>query len=197
MSLDGHENDRTRIDGGGCPDLGEPPVVTVLTVDGIEYSICADPTMASLKAIREIAEHVRPRRGCIEGICGKCESIVNGVKTRGCASRRSARSEELWWSPRNRERASGAENHKKPDRSGCDRTSSGNIGYNPIRWTGSRGRVSYSAPGRVHGNCTLVLVPPGAVSATGSRVATSLSRDDVHFGHRTNRRFDRLEAQPR
>ncbi|HEX3089201.1 MAG TPA: 2Fe-2S iron-sulfur cluster-binding protein [Ilumatobacteraceae bacterium] len=84
MSLDGTKTDGTRIDGGGFPGLGEPPVVTVLTVDGIEYSICADPTMASLKAIREIAEHVRPRRGCQEGICGKCESIVNGVETRLC-----------------------------------------------------------------------------------------------------------------
>ena len=47
-------------------------------------SIVADPTMAALKAIREIAEHVRPRRGCQEGICGKCESKVNGDDTRLC-----------------------------------------------------------------------------------------------------------------
>ena len=40
--------------------------------------------MAALKAIREIAEHVRPRRGCQEGICGKCESKVNGRDTRLC-----------------------------------------------------------------------------------------------------------------
>ena len=73
-----------KIDGGGFPGFGDPPVVTVLTVDDVEYSICADPTMAALKAIREIAEHVRPRRGCQEGICGKCESVVNGVETRLC-----------------------------------------------------------------------------------------------------------------
>jgi hypothetical protein len=42
------------IDGGGFAGLGEPAVVTVLTVDDIEYSILADPTMAALKAIREI-----------------------------------------------------------------------------------------------------------------------------------------------
>jgi len=57
-------------DGGGFAGYGEPPVLTVLTVDDVEYSIFADPTMAALKAIREIAEHVRPRRGCQEGICG-------------------------------------------------------------------------------------------------------------------------------
>jgi hypothetical protein len=69
---------------GGFPGFGEPAVTTVLTVDGVEYSIVADPTMAALKAIREIAEHVRPRRGCQEGICGKCESKVNGEDTRLC-----------------------------------------------------------------------------------------------------------------
>ena len=73
-----------KSDGGGFPGFGEPPVTTLLTVDGVEYSIYADPTMAALKAIREIAEHVRPRRGCQEGICGKCESKVNGADTRLC-----------------------------------------------------------------------------------------------------------------
>jgi len=76
--------DLVKTDLGGFAGDGEPPVTTVLTVDGIEYSIFADPTMAALKAIREIAEHVRPRRGCQEGICGKCESQVNGTETRLC-----------------------------------------------------------------------------------------------------------------
>lgn len=71
------------IDGGGFAGEGLPPVTTTLTVDGTVYTIDADPTMASLKAIREIAEHVRPKRGCQEGICGKCESkvavVVDGV----------------------------------------------------------------------------------------------------------------------
>ena len=72
------------IDGGGFAGFGEPPVLTVLTVDEVEYSIVADPTMAALKAIREIAGHERPRRGCQEGICGKCESKVDGRDTRLC-----------------------------------------------------------------------------------------------------------------
>ncbi|MEY2583050.1 MAG: isoquinoline 1-oxidoreductase subunit alpha [Ilumatobacteraceae bacterium] len=76
--------DGAKTDGGGFAGYGEPAVVTVLTVDDVEYSILADPTMAALKAIREIAEHVRPRRGCQEGICGKCESKVNGQDTRLC-----------------------------------------------------------------------------------------------------------------
>ena len=46
--------------------------------------MAASPGMAALKAIREIAEHVRPRRGCQEGICGKCESVVDGTETRLC-----------------------------------------------------------------------------------------------------------------
>jgi succinate dehydrogenase/fumarate reductase-like Fe-S protein len=71
-------------DRGGFPGYGAPPVVTELVVDNIHYSIECDPTMAALKAIREIAEHLRPPRGCQEGICGKCESRVNGVETRLC-----------------------------------------------------------------------------------------------------------------
>jgi 2Fe-2S iron-sulfur cluster binding domain len=82
--VDGAKVDGAKVDSGGFAGYGEPPVVTVLTVDGVEYSILADPTMASLKAIREIAEHVRPRRGCQEGICGKCESKVDGEDTRLC-----------------------------------------------------------------------------------------------------------------
>jgi aerobic-type carbon monoxide dehydrogenase small subunit (CoxS/CutS family) len=78
------KTDVAKTDGGGFAGYGEPAVVTVLTVDDVEYSILADPTMAALKAIREIAEHVRPRRGCQEGICGKCESKVNGQDTRLC-----------------------------------------------------------------------------------------------------------------
>ena len=68
--------DGAKVDGGGFAGFGEQAVVTTVTVDGVSYAITADPTMASLKAIREIAEHVRPRRGCQEGICGKCESTV-------------------------------------------------------------------------------------------------------------------------
>lgn len=81
MSIDMQPVARDR---GGYPGAGEPPVTTTLRVDNIEYSILTDPTMAALKAIREIAEHLRPPRGCQEGICGKCESKVNGVETRLC-----------------------------------------------------------------------------------------------------------------
>jgi aerobic-type carbon monoxide dehydrogenase small subunit (CoxS/CutS family) len=66
----------TVVEGGGFAGSGEPEVTTNVVVDGVSYAITADPTMASLKAIREIAAHVRPKRGCQEGICGKCESTV-------------------------------------------------------------------------------------------------------------------------
>ena len=69
---------------GGFAGYGQPPVTTTLTVDGTRYAIACDPTMAALKAIREIAEHVRPRRGCQEGICGKCESMIDGTEARLC-----------------------------------------------------------------------------------------------------------------
>jgi aerobic-type carbon monoxide dehydrogenase small subunit (CoxS/CutS family) len=69
---------------GGFAGEGEPATTTTLTVDGTAYSITCDPTMAALKAIREVAGHTRPRRGCQEGICGRCESIVDGADTRLC-----------------------------------------------------------------------------------------------------------------
>jgi aerobic-type carbon monoxide dehydrogenase small subunit (CoxS/CutS family) len=72
------------LDLGGFAGDGQPPKNITLTVDTVEYTVHVDPTMASLKAIREYAEHVRPKRGCQEGICGKCESDVNGEKARLC-----------------------------------------------------------------------------------------------------------------
>ncbi len=69
---------------GGFPGTGEPPVAITVTVDEVTYTITADPTMAALKALRELAGHDRPRRGCQEGICGKCESDVDGAETRLC-----------------------------------------------------------------------------------------------------------------
>lgn len=72
------------FDGGGFAGDGEPAITINVTVDRVLYAIHADPTMAALKAIREVAAHTRPKRGCQEGICGKCESVVNGVETRLC-----------------------------------------------------------------------------------------------------------------
>lgn len=74
----------TTYDGGGFAGHGEPPIDVTLTVDEVEYTIHVDPTMAALKAIREVATHTRPKRGCQEGICGKCESKVDGADTRLC-----------------------------------------------------------------------------------------------------------------
>jgi aerobic-type carbon monoxide dehydrogenase small subunit (CoxS/CutS family) len=69
---------------GGFAGRGEPATTTTVMVDGTSYTITCDPTMAALKAIRELAGHARPRRGCQEGICGKCESAVDGIETRLC-----------------------------------------------------------------------------------------------------------------
>lgn len=73
-----------RPDAGGRPGDGLAPTPCTLTVDGTEYTIVVDPSMAGLKALREYTMHERPKRGCQEGICGKCESDVNGTPTRLC-----------------------------------------------------------------------------------------------------------------
>ena len=52
-------------------------------VDGTAYTITCDPTMARAEAIREIAATPVPA-GLPEGICGKCESVVDGAETRLC-----------------------------------------------------------------------------------------------------------------
>lgn len=76
-------------DGALTPGLGpaasSPATVVVeLTVDEVRYAIECAPDTPALRAIRELAGHPRPRRGCQEGICGKCESSVDGVETRLC-----------------------------------------------------------------------------------------------------------------
>ena len=81
------------IDGAGLVAVEEsqdaaplvaPPVTVTLTVDGECYRAEVDPTLASLRVIRDVLGHERPRIGCEEGRCGKCESIVNGAETRLC-----------------------------------------------------------------------------------------------------------------
>ena len=62
----------------------EEPVRITLTVDGENYAAEVDPTLASLRVIRDVMGHARPRIGCEEGRCGKCESVVNGADTRLC-----------------------------------------------------------------------------------------------------------------
>ena len=76
--------ERVGTDDGGFAGDGEPPVLVRVTVDDTPYELVVDPTMAGLKAIREFGGHARPRRGCQEGICGKCESAVDGTGTRLC-----------------------------------------------------------------------------------------------------------------
>jgi hypothetical protein len=59
-------------------------VAVAFTCDGIDYCIDVPTDFSALRAIREIAGHERPRRGCEQGICGKCESMANGEETRLC-----------------------------------------------------------------------------------------------------------------
>lgn len=53
-------------------------------VDDIDYDIEVWSDMTALQAVREVAGHDRPRRGCQQGLCGKCESMVDGEAQRLC-----------------------------------------------------------------------------------------------------------------
>lgn len=54
------------------------------TVDGVEFCVDAWPDLSALRTIRDIARHARPRRGCEMGLCGSCESKVDGIEARLC-----------------------------------------------------------------------------------------------------------------
>ena len=54
------------------------------TVDGEEFCVDAWPDLSALRTIRDVAGHPRPRRGCEMGLCGSCESKVDGVEARLC-----------------------------------------------------------------------------------------------------------------
>lgn len=71
---------------GGFPGRGEPEVTVRFVLDGEEREITADPSMAALRAIRDVFGYQRPKRGCQAGICGKCESDLNGELTRLCST---------------------------------------------------------------------------------------------------------------
>ena len=53
-------------------------------IDGCRYSFATWSDVSALFAIRFLAKHDRPRRGCEAGLCGTCESLVDGTPTRLC-----------------------------------------------------------------------------------------------------------------
>jgi aerobic-type carbon monoxide dehydrogenase small subunit (CoxS/CutS family) len=53
-------------------------------IDGVAFSFDTWSDTSALWAIRYLARHPNPKRGCEMGICGSCESLVNGAPTRLC-----------------------------------------------------------------------------------------------------------------
>jgi aerobic-type carbon monoxide dehydrogenase small subunit (CoxS/CutS family) len=53
-------------------------------IDGQDVTIRTWADMSALLAIRLIARHDRPRRGCEAGQCGACESLIDGEPMRLC-----------------------------------------------------------------------------------------------------------------
>ena len=65
-------------------EMPEMMLKVTFTVDGDEYCVDAWPDLSALRTIRDVARHPRPRRGCEMGLCGSCESKVDGIETRLC-----------------------------------------------------------------------------------------------------------------
>ncbi|MEP7045760.1 MAG: hypothetical protein ABI949_03715, partial [Ilumatobacteraceae bacterium] len=53
-------------------------------IDGRDFTFDTWSDVSALFAIRFLAKHDRPKRGCESGLCGTCESLVDGVPTRLC-----------------------------------------------------------------------------------------------------------------
>ncbi|HEY0520404.1 MAG TPA: hypothetical protein VGC84_12995 [Ilumatobacteraceae bacterium] len=53
-------------------------------IDGREFSFETWSDVSALFAIRFLAKYDRPRRGCESGLCGTCESLVDGKPERLC-----------------------------------------------------------------------------------------------------------------
>jgi aerobic-type carbon monoxide dehydrogenase small subunit (CoxS/CutS family) len=53
-------------------------------IDGNIHCFATWSDVSALYAVRFLAKHDRPRRGCEMGQCGACESLVNGEPTRIC-----------------------------------------------------------------------------------------------------------------
>jgi aerobic-type carbon monoxide dehydrogenase small subunit (CoxS/CutS family) len=53
-------------------------------IDGHSFSFDTWSDVSALFAIRFLAKYDRPRRGCEAGLCGTCESLVDGKPTRLC-----------------------------------------------------------------------------------------------------------------
>jgi aerobic-type carbon monoxide dehydrogenase small subunit (CoxS/CutS family) len=59
-------------------------VTVAFEIDGSKHCFATWSDMSALYAVRYLAKHDRPRRGCEMGQCGACESTVNGAPTRLC-----------------------------------------------------------------------------------------------------------------
>ena len=53
-------------------------------IDGLRVLVRHLVRCVGLFAIRFLAKYDRPRRGCEAGLCGTCESLVDGIPTRLC-----------------------------------------------------------------------------------------------------------------
>jgi aerobic-type carbon monoxide dehydrogenase small subunit (CoxS/CutS family) len=58
--------------------------VVSFEIDGRQFDFATWSDVSALFAIRFLAKYDRPRRGCEAGLCGTCESLVDGEPTRLC-----------------------------------------------------------------------------------------------------------------
>jgi aerobic-type carbon monoxide dehydrogenase small subunit (CoxS/CutS family) len=62
----------------------------VLTVNGIQHNVTADPDVALLTVLRNHLELTGSKYGCGEGACGACTVLINGQPKHSCITPISA-----------------------------------------------------------------------------------------------------------
>ena len=65
-----------------APRLGERRVR--FTADDVDFDLVVPNDMSVLQILRDIAGHPRPAWRCELGVCGSCESVMNGEVVRLC-----------------------------------------------------------------------------------------------------------------
>ena len=53
-------------------------------IDGLDFSFATWSMCRPCSQFAFFAKYDRPKRGCESGLCGTCESLVDGVPTRLC-----------------------------------------------------------------------------------------------------------------